>query len=90
MGWAYGKNANGREVGYSVEATCDEPGCKEDIDRGLAYVCGNMHDGDEYGCGDYFCSSHLYYVRPLGMDHSIQLCEHCSAGVPDEEDENGS
>lgn len=54
MGWAYGLNSEGREVGYTITATCDEEGCHKAIDRGLAYVCGDMHDGGDYGCGKYF------------------------------------
>ena len=38
MGWSYGFE-NGREVGYSVEATCDYDGCDVEIHRGLAYKC---------------------------------------------------
>lgn len=90
MGWGYGINANGREVGYTVEAVCDDRECDEEIDRGLGYVCGYEHDGGEYGCGDYFCSSHLYYLKPIGAERSIQLCTRCSANIPDEEDDNGS
>lgn len=71
MGWGYGHNDEGREIGYSVEAKCDEPGCGRDIDRGLAYVCGGMHDGDEHGCGKYFCGDHLYIAE-------TQLCRPCS------------
>lgn len=58
MGWSYGI-VNGRKVGYAVRAKCDKKGCKEKIDRGLAYVCGGMHGGGEYGCGGYFCENHL-------------------------------
>lgn len=64
MGWGYGV-VKGREVGYSVEATCDQEGCKAAIDRGLAYLCGQMHgqdDGD--GCGKYFCSEHGSFGGP--------------------------
>lgn len=72
MGWSYGHNAAGREVGYGIEATCDKPGCGASIDRGLAFVCGDMHDGGEHGCGAYFCSSHLLITR------KGQLCEDCA------------
>ncbi len=64
-------NAEGREVGYAVGATCDFDGCEEKIDRGLSYCCGEMHDGGEHGCGGYFCYSHLFMGRPE------QLCEKC-------------
>lgn len=63
MGWAYGVLADGREVGYSVEAVCEHEGCTTEIDRGLSYLCGEMHgDPDEHGCGRYFCAEHLFYV----------------------------
>lgn len=85
MGWAYGANVDGREIGYGVEATCDKQGCEEEIDRGLAYACGGTHDADEVSCGRYFCSSHLMYVTGppfvgalLGPLVSPQLCEECA------------
>jgi hypothetical protein len=58
-------------VGYAVSATCDLDGCNAKIDRGLAYVCGGMHNGGEHGCGNYFCYEHLYYGPPA------QLCADC-------------
>ena len=84
MGWAGPMpNARGREVGYAVEAVCDLDGCDAKIDRGLAYVCGDMHDGGEHGCGDYFCGAHLFFGAPE------QLCEAClktySAEHPEDE-----
>ena len=67
MGWAYcGKDDWGREIGYAIEATCDKKGCDEVIDRGLGYVCGPMHGGDEGGCGRYFCGDHLSFVGERG------------------------
>jgi hypothetical protein len=71
MGWQFCENSEGRPCGYGVGATCDEPDCDAKIDRGLSYVCGNMHDGGEYGCGDYFCPAHLY------MTEVGQLCARC-------------
>lgn len=71
MGWGTGTNAAGREVGYMVQAECDEPDCTVEIDRGLAYVCGGMHDGGEEGCGGYFCGEHLL----LAPD--AQMCDAC-------------
>ena len=54
MGWAFcGHDDQGREIGYSVRAKCDHPGCAADIDRGLGHVCGGMHGGDgdsQNGC----------------------------------------
>lgn len=61
MGWGYGE-VDGREVGYNVVATCDFPSCTVEIDRGLAWCCGTMHGG-ENGCGNYYCSAHLFYPR---------------------------
>ena len=70
MGYGYGV-ANGKEVGYSVEATCDHPGCNEKIDRGIAYACGGDHGEDEHSCDGYFCDDHVV-MTPIG-----QLCEKC-------------
>jgi hypothetical protein len=85
MGWAYGLNATGREIGYSIEATCDESGCTEEIDRGLAYVCGGMHDGGEHGCGGYFCGHHLFVTCPP-VDRTGLLCARCIDAADDEDD----
>ena len=76
MGWGYGVNALGREIGYNVAALCDESSCKAEIDRGLSSVCGGMHDGGDYGCGGYFCGDHLYYRRV----RRAMLCEMCVVG----------
>ncbi len=63
MGYARYKITRGGETiqaGYDVETVCEENGCTEQIDRGLAYLCGQDPGGDEHGCGGYFCGSHLY------------------------------
>lgn len=74
MGWGdCGIDDIGRPIGYNIEATCDFPGCKAKIDRGLSYVCGSMHLGGEHGCGRYFCSEHLFLGGPE------QLCPECYA-----------
>lgn len=72
MSWAHGI-VNGREVGYSVEATCDHPECDAQIDRGLGYVCGNI-PGDGLGCGNFFCESHLHFTN---RDEPRQACLAC-------------
>lgn len=77
MGWAFCVNARGREVGYGIEATCDEPGCLAEIDRGLDYVCGGMHDGGDHGCGKYFCGQHTSYAWRDDEPVSEQLCTAC-------------
>jgi hypothetical protein len=74
MGWGYGVNTEGREVGYSVEATCDLDGCDAVIDRGLGYCCGGMHDGGKHGCGRYFCGEHL----TMGIPLPEQMCDECA------------
>ncbi len=94
MGWSIGYDKNWkRDVGYGVPAWCDHPDCNEKIDRGLAYVCGSDPLGGEEGCGLYFCSEHLGYGLPPGIDEQqqialmmkaasdgvrlLQLCERC-------------
>lgn len=75
MGYAHGIDDNGREVGYAVSARCDLEGCDTAIDRGLDYCCGGMPDGDEHGCGGYFCHRHLSFA--LTGDDTPQLCDTC-------------
>lgn len=62
MGWCIGEY-NGREIGYGVPAECDQPGCREKIDRGLGYVCGGEPYGGEAGCGLFFCEQHRRHWR---------------------------
>ena len=64
MGWSIGFDERWqRDIGYGVPAICDYPGCSEEIDRGLSYVCCNEEPrGGENGCGLYFCSKHHGYV----------------------------
>ena len=62
MSWAVGYDDSwARWIGYGVPAYCDHPQCNAEIDRGLAYVCGGEPYGGEYGCGLFFCASHLRY-----------------------------
>lgn len=73
-----GNDSAGRPIGYGVTATCDHPGCMEQIDRGLGYACGGMHGpedahGDEC-CERYFCGKHR-----VGF-----YCETCLAEREDE------
>ena len=59
MSWSIGFDANWqRDIGYGVPAECDHPQCREQIDRGLDYVCGGEPYGGERGCGLYFCHAH--------------------------------
>jgi hypothetical protein len=78
MGYGYYVLPDGREAGYSVEATCDEPGCDAQIDRGLGYLCGTDPGGSEDSCGDYFCGKHLF---------GGQRCARCVNLLPQDLDE---
>lgn len=77
MGYAYyeiTRNGETIQAGYGVEAVCEEGVCTEQIDRGLAHLCGAEPGGDEYGCGGYYCGQHLY-----GGDGPAEgLCSRCS------------
>lgn len=76
MGWSIGFDANWqRDIGYGVPCVCDHPKCNEEIDRGLAHVCGGEPYGGDDGCGLYFCGKHLYVGGPIR-----QACERCSEG----------
>ncbi|WHM30233.1 hypothetical protein OH540_09380 [Streptomyces sp. BPPL-273] len=63
-------NGDRIEAGYAVQAICEKDGCNEQIDRGLAHLCGKDPRGDDHGCGGYFCANHLY---------GDNQCESCAA-----------
>ena len=86
MGWANcGTDHDGRPTGYAHEAECDEQGCSTEIDRGLAYVCGNMHGGDGVGCGKYFCADHLILIDdPRESGQVVQVCRECADEIEKE------
>jgi hypothetical protein len=70
MGWSIGYDSYWkRDIGYGVPAICDHPDCNEEIDRGLAYVCGAEPYGGDDGCGLFFCGKHLMGFK--------QVCECC-------------
>ena len=78
MGWAdCGTDRDGRPIGYAFEAECDHPECSVQIDRGLSYVCGDMHGEDEYSCGKYFCETHRSRWIP-GHIRNIRVCQSCA------------
>jgi hypothetical protein len=78
MGWSIGYDENWkRDIGYGVPATCDQPKCDVEIDRGLSYVCGGEPFGGEHGCGLYFCSKHLWYHQ-FKDDCLRQVCVRCN------------
>jgi hypothetical protein len=79
MGYAhYSVARRGEEIeaGYGVEDVCNQEECPAEIDRGLGYLCGRTPGGDEYGCGGYFCGSHLLSAL---VDDVPQLCPACLA-----------
>lgn len=74
MSWSLGFDTRwNRDIGYGVPAYCDHPDCNEEIDRGLAFVCGEEPYGGDRGCGLYFCEKHLLWHERLPS-----LCERCS------------
>lgn len=96
MGWGNcGKDSKGRPIGYVFEATCDNPGCTEKIDRGLSYACGGMHgENGGYDCEGYFCPKHCrtYVDTPEG--DCLVVCDGCRSRLLDngyvEDKEEGS
>lgn len=86
MGWSdCGDDEYGRPIGYAFQSQCDWPGCPEVIDRGLAYLCGDMHGGEDHkdgypACGRYFCYHHL---------HAMQRCMKCIELAEDEDEDDG-
>lgn len=82
MGWQFcGENRHGQQIGYGVGAICDEPGCRTWIDRGLGYLCGDMHD-DARTCAMYYCAAHRVTSRRCARCQDIppedQVCEECN------------
>ncbi|MFE4857352.1 hypothetical protein [Streptomyces sp. NPDC056670] len=77
MGYAFYeiyRNGEKIQAGYGVETECEEAGCDDQIDRGLAHLCGKTPGGDEHGCGGYYCGEHLY-IGP--SEDTGDLCERC-------------
>ncbi len=91
MGWGSGINYKGEEIGYLHEAVCGYEGCGAEIDKGLSYCCGDLEGvGGERGCGDYFCSEHLFYSftdedgkRSWEGQRCPSCAERIQAGGPD-------
>lgn len=79
MGWSIGYDSSWRrDIGYGVPAYCDHPKCNEEIDRGLAYVCGGEPYGGDYGCGLYFCEKHRAYYT----ENRSNVCARCGRYRP--------
>lgn len=89
MGWGdCGTDIRGRPIGYLHEATCDEPGCKAVIDRGLGYACGGMHGAFDCYCEGYFCGNHLYFTGYCDEEGELlaQICGRCLEEIEDCDD----
>jgi thermostable 8-oxoguanine DNA glycosylase len=76
MSWAHSQLDDGREIGYGVPDVCNAEGCTKKIDRGLAYVCGGMHEGGDWGCGKYICDDHANAGLVPGGE-VVRLCDAC-------------
>lgn len=78
MGWAVYQCPKGtpfRHAGYGVPAYCDHPDCKEEIDRGVNHRCGSINsDGEDRGCGLYFCETHL---SEYSSKYNSSFCGQC-------------
>lgn len=82
MGWAHcGTDTQDREIGYAIEATCDHPGCSEEIHRGLAYACGDMHGADGFSCEGYFCEDHRFSAYDPDDARWKSYCKSCAADL---------
>lgn len=69
-----------RWAGYGVPAVCEYPTCNEEIDRGMAYACGD-EPFSEVGCDRYFCEKHLEYHcfnTGNGYRECVGVCGRCA------------
>lgn len=80
MGYAIYKVGK-RWGGYGVPAVCEHPDCKEEIDRGISYACGE-EPFSEFGCDRYFCEKH----KP-GMSWDTEKGDYCKHGTDEEVDD---
>ena len=77
MGYGYYEIANPHTMrimkrGYGVRCKCHSRGCKEEIDRGLAYLC--------YQCTWYFCGKHMAAFGAYCEKHDEAIEVGCFAG----------
>lgn len=82
MSWAVGEDpTRRRHIGYGVPATCDHPDCGQEIDRGIAYACGDGVMGELENCGLFFCEDHLsHFVE--STEGGGWVCERCANNEP--------
>lgn len=90
MGYAYGINDKGREVGYSVQAKCDWPDCDTDIDRGMYFQCGGGEQSQEEVpyCCDFFCDKHKPGEVCLKCEENLE-CPSCNGDGCDDKADDG-
>ena len=87
MGWGNcGLDSQGRPIGYLFEATCDHPGCNEQINRGLSYACGEMHGNADSGCDKYFCRRHLQNWIEECDGRAVHVCDECAKAILEDPD----
>jgi hypothetical protein len=64
--------------GYGVSGVCHERGCKERIDRGMAYLCYNC---TWYICGKHQTLAYCEHDEPFEVEcfagESSQVCNKC-------------
>lgn len=75
MGYSvYFSEKNQRWQGYGVSAYCDHPDCKNEIDRGMGYVCCGNQDHTN-SCGGFYCSEHEGLCNIISEDELEDLEE---------------
>lgn len=68
MGYSvYYSDKNTRFQGYAMHAYCDHPGCKNEIDRGMGYVCCGNQDHPN-SCGGFYCAEHADLCTLISED----------------------
>lgn len=74
-------------AGYGHADICNQDGCEERIDRGLAYLCGDQPGyASEGGCGRWFCGGHLFMPpEEVGPLRGGGFCGGCMTKYEEEE-----
>jgi hypothetical protein len=66
MGYMLYEDDHGRQAGYAVDATCDYPGCDEEISRNSEARCEH--------CVMFFCWEH----KTCYDEHDVEMDEQCT------------
>ena len=73
-----GRDRDGRKIGYSNSGRCDHQGCCENVSRGLANACGEVHGEDLISCDKYYCIKHI--ANPIeDAGRFTTICDECRA-----------